>query len=38
MILEVKNISKKFKDVEILKKVNIKFEGGKIYGIIGRNV
>lgn len=37
MILEVKNISKKFKDVEILKKVNIKFEGGKIYGIIGRN-
>lgn len=37
MILEVKNVSKKFKDVEILKKVNIKFEGGKIYGIIGRN-
>ena len=37
MILEVKNVSKKFKDIEILKKVNIKFESGKIYGIIGRN-
>ena len=37
MILEVKNVSKKFKDVEVLKKVNIKFKTGKIYGIIGRN-
>ena len=37
MKIEVKNVSKKFKDAEILKNVNLTFENGKIYGLIGRN-
>ena len=37
MKLEVKNVSKRFRDVEVLKDVNITFESGKIYGFIGRN-
>ena len=37
MNIEVKDVSKKFKDVEILKNINLKFSSGKIYGIIGRN-
>ena len=37
MKLEVRNVSKKFKDVEVLKDVNITFDSGKIYGFIGRN-
>lgn len=35
--IELKNISKKFDDEYVLKNVNITFEEGKIYGIIGRN-
>lgn len=37
MIIEVKDINKKFKNVEILKNINVKFESGNIYGLIGRN-
>ena len=37
MKIEIKSLSKKFKDVEILKNVNLTFEEGKIYGLIGRN-
>ncbi|MCM1370965.1 MAG: ABC transporter ATP-binding protein [Clostridium sp.] len=37
MILEVKNVSKKFGDNEVLKNVSLKLESGKIYGFIGRN-
>ena len=37
MKIEVKNVSKKFKEVEILRKVNLTFESGNIYGIIGVN-
>lgn len=37
MKIEVKNVSKKFKDIEVLKNVNLSFENGKIYGLIGRN-
>jgi len=37
MKLEIKNVSKKFGDNVILDNVNLTFEGGKIYGFIGRN-
>jgi len=33
--IEIKNIKKKFKDTEALKGVSMKFESGKLYGIIG---
>lgn len=37
MEIVVKNVSKKFKKVIILENINMKFESGKIYGIVGRN-
>jgi len=37
MKIEVKNLSKEFKEIEILKNININFTGGHIYGLIGRN-
>lgn len=37
MKIEVKNVTKKFKDSVILEDVNLEFVGGKIYGLIGRN-
>ena len=37
MVIEVKNVSKKFKNVEVLSNINITFEEGKVYGLIGRN-
>ncbi len=37
MQIIVKNISKKFKKVTVLNNVNMTFESGKIYGLIGRN-
>lgn len=37
MKIEVKNVSKKFKDVSILEDINVVFESGKIYGIVGIN-
>ena len=36
-IIEIKNLSLTIKKTEILKKVNVSFEEGKIHGIIGRN-
>ena len=36
-IIKIKNISKRFKDVEVLKNISAEFEKGKIYGIVGRN-
>lgn len=36
-IIEIKNLSLTIKKTEILKKVNISFEKGKIHGLIGRN-
>lgn len=36
-MLELKNISKSFKNNEILDNINFKFEPGKIYSIKGRN-
>ena len=37
MRLEVKNVSKSFKNNQVLNNINISFESGKIYGLIGRN-
>lgn len=37
MEILVKELSKKFKKVTILENINMKFESGKIYGIVGRN-
>ncbi len=37
MKIELKNISKKFGDNYILKDINLTFEEGKIYGLVGRN-
>ena len=37
MNLELKNISKKFKENEVLKNVNLCMQSGKIYGFVGRN-
>lgn len=37
MKIEVKNVRKDFKKINILHDLNIIFESGKIYGLIGRN-
>lgn len=37
MEIIVKELSKKFKKATILENINMKFESGKIYGIVGRN-
>lgn len=37
MKIEVKNVAKKFKNVEVLHDLNATFESGKIYGLVGRN-
>ena len=37
MKIEVKNLSKKIKKRDILSNINITFESGKVYGIVGRN-
>ncbi len=37
MKIEVKNLSKKFKNVTVVDNVNISFKSGKIYGIVGAN-
>jgi ABC-2 type transport system ATP-binding protein len=37
MKIEVKKVTKKFKDIEVIKETNITFEEGKVYGFVGRN-
>ena len=37
MILELRNIDKSFGDKEVLKGVSFKAEGGKAFGLLGRN-
>lgn len=37
MKIEVKNVSKSFKNIEILHDINVTFESGKIIGLVGRN-
>lgn len=36
-MIEIKNISKSFRNETVLKEININFEQGKIHGIIGKN-
>lgn len=36
-VVEVKNVTKRFKETVALKSVSVRFETGKIYGIVGRN-
>lgn len=36
-VVEIRNVTKKFKETTVLNKVTISLEQGKIYGIIGRN-
>lgn len=36
-VIEVKNVSKSFKDIQVLKDVNMICRSGKIYGIVGYN-
>ena len=35
--IEIKNVSKRYKDVTALDDVSLSFEYGKIYGFLGRN-
>ena len=35
--IEIKNVSRSYKDVEALQSVSLSFELGKIYGLLGRN-
>ena len=37
MIIEIKEISKSFRGVKVLKNVSITLESGHIYGFIGHN-
>lgn len=37
MKIEIKNVSKKFKDIDVLKNVSMTLESGHIYGFIGHN-
>lgn len=37
MKIEVRNLCKEFKKVEVLNNINITFESGKVYGLVGRN-
>lgn len=37
MKIEIKNVTKKFKENVVLDNINMTFESGKIYGLIGRN-
>lgn len=37
MKIEIKNVSKKIKSNTILNNINVTFESGKIYGLIGKN-
>lgn len=36
-MIEIKNLVKKFGDITVLDNINIKFEKGKIHGLVGRN-
>lgn len=37
MKIEVKNVTKNFKDINVIKEVNLEFNSGNIYSFIGRN-
>ena len=35
--IELRNVNKSFKDKEVIKNISLKINGGKIYGLLGRN-
>ena len=37
MVIEVKDVSKEYKDNLVLDSINLRFESGNIYGFVGRN-
>ena len=37
MKIEVKNVTKKFKGITVLEDVNLEFDSGKVYALVGRN-
>lgn len=37
MYIKIENVNKSIKKVEILKDINLSFEGGKVYGLKGKN-
>ena len=37
VVIDVSNMTKKFGDAAVLQNINIQFEEGKIYGIVGKN-
>ena len=37
MKLKINNLSKSYEEKEVLKDINISFDSGKIYGLLGRN-
>ena len=37
MKIEVKNVSKSFAKKKVLERINLTFESGQIYGLIGHN-
>lgn len=36
--IEIKNLTKRYGEAEVLSNINMKLESGKIYGLVGRNV
>lgn len=36
-MIEIKSLSKKYANLQVLKNINIQFEKGKVYGIVGEN-
>lgn len=37
VVIDVSNVSKRFEEATVLRNLNIQFQEGKIYGIVGRN-
>ena len=36
--IEIKNLTKRYGEAEVLSNINMKLESGKIYGLVGRNL
>lgn len=37
VMIQLENVEKNFKNEKVLKEINVEFESGKIYGIVGKN-
>ncbi len=35
--IEIKNLTKKFKEATVLDDISVEFESGEVHGLIGRN-